>query len=84
MPRDAEDCQLSLPLQVQAPTPDLAAAGEAAARLRQVVLGGQLCHFRLRRARRRTIGFRVDPSLGAREMRAIGGALRRLQGPRGG
>jgi len=60
MPRDAEDCQLSLPLQVQAPTPDLAAAGEAAARLRQVVLGGQLCHFRLRRARRRTIGFQID------------------------
>jgi len=60
MPRDAEDCQLSLPLQVQAPTPDLAAAGEAAARLRRVVLGGQLCHFRLRRAHRRTIGFQID------------------------
>ena len=28
--------------------------------LYRVVLGGQLCHFRLRRARRRTIGFQID------------------------
>src|ERR1700726_4916305 len=60
MPPDTEDCQLSLPLQVQAPTPDLPAADEVAGPLRRVVLGGQLCHFRLRRARRRTIGFQID------------------------
>src|SRR6266481_5859731 len=53
MPPDTEDCQLSLPLQVQAPMPDLPAADAVAERLRRVVLGGQLCHFRLRRARRR-------------------------------
>jgi len=60
MPPDTEDCQLSLPLQVQAPMPDLPAADAVAGRLRRVVLGGQLCHFRLRRARRRTIGFQID------------------------
>jgi predicted metal-dependent hydrolase len=60
MPPDAEDCQLSLPLHFQAPTPEPPAAGEAAGRLRRVMLGGQLCHFRLRRARRRTIGFQID------------------------
>jgi predicted metal-dependent hydrolase len=58
MPPDAEDCQLSLPLQAQ--VPDRPAADEVAAPLRRVVLGGQLCHFRLRRARRRTIGFQID------------------------
>jgi predicted metal-dependent hydrolase len=46
--------QLSLPLEPPPP-----AAGEAG-RLRRVVLGGQMCHFRLRRARRRTIGFQID------------------------
>jgi predicted metal-dependent hydrolase len=60
MPPDTEDCQLSLPLQVQAPMPDLPAADAVAGRLRRVVLGGELCHFRLRRARRRTIGFQID------------------------
>jgi predicted metal-dependent hydrolase len=60
MPPDTEDCQLSLPLQVQAPTPDLPAADAVAGRLRRVVLGGELCHFTLRRARRRTIGFQID------------------------
>jgi len=60
MPPDAEDCQLSLPLQVQATMPDRPAADEVTAPLRRVVLGGQLCHFRLRRARRRTIGFQID------------------------
>src|SRR5258708_38630025 len=58
MPPDAEDRQLSLPLQAQ--VPDRPAADELAAPLRRVVLGGQLCHFRLRRARRRTIGFQID------------------------
>src|SRR6266436_1475899 len=58
MPPDAEDRQLSLPLQAQ--VPDRPAADEVAAPLRRVVLGGQLCHFRLRRARRRTIGFQID------------------------
>jgi predicted metal-dependent hydrolase len=47
--------QLSLPLD---PTPPPVA--EASGRLRRVVLGGQMCHFRLRRARRRTIGFQID------------------------
>src|SRR6267154_6681036 len=58
MPPDAEDCQLSLPLQAQ--VPDRPAADEVAAPLRRVVLGGQMCQFRLRRARRRTIGFQID------------------------
>lgn len=60
MPPDAEDCQLSLPLQVEVTVPDRPAADEVAGPLRRVVLGGQLCHFRLRRARRRTIGFQID------------------------
>ena len=60
MPPDAEDCQLSLPLQIPTPMPDPPSAGEAIGRLRRVILGGQLCHFRLRRARRRTIGFQID------------------------
>src|SRR5258706_7656806 len=60
MPPAPEDGQLTLPLQVQAPMPDLPAADAVAGRLRRVVLGGQLCHFRLRRARRRTIGFQID------------------------
>jgi predicted metal-dependent hydrolase len=60
MPPDAEDCQLSLPLQIPTPMPDPYAAGETTGRLRRVILGGQLCHFRLRRARRRTIGFQID------------------------
>jgi predicted metal-dependent hydrolase len=49
------NAQLSLPLDPAPP-----AAGEAPGRLRRVVLGGQMCHFRLRRARRRTIGFQID------------------------
>jgi hypothetical protein len=59
MARDAKDGQLSLPLQAQAPLLGRP-VDEAAGRLRRVVLGGQLCHFRLRRARRRTIGFQID------------------------
>jgi len=58
MPRDAKHYQLSLPLQVPTPSPP-SPSGEGG-QLRRVVLGGQLCHFRLRRARRRTIGFQVD------------------------
>jgi predicted metal-dependent hydrolase len=46
--------QLSLPLEPPPP------AASEAGRLRRVVLGGQMCHFRLRRARRRTIGFQID------------------------
>jgi len=55
-----DDPQLSLPLQ-QAPAP-LAEAPHAreSGRLRGVLLGGQMCQFRLRRARRRTIGFQID------------------------
>jgi hypothetical protein len=60
MPPDAENCQLSLALGEAPPPPDAATAGPSSGRLRRVVLGGQLCHFRLRRARRRTIGFQVD------------------------
>jgi predicted metal-dependent hydrolase len=56
---DADNGQLSLPL--LAPTPSWGRPpDEAGGRLRRVVLGGQLCHFRLRRARRRTIGFQID------------------------
>ena len=61
MPSDAQaDCQLNLPLELQAPPHPAPDASEAPGRLRRVVLGGQLCLFRLRRARRRTIGFQID------------------------
>jgi predicted metal-dependent hydrolase len=53
------DCQLKLPLDVQAPQP-AAGVDEAAGRVRRVLLGGELYHFRLRRSRRRTIGFQID------------------------
>jgi len=59
MPPDTEDRQLSLPLQGQSPLPGRP-ANDLAGRVRRVVLGGELCHFRLRRARRRTIGFQID------------------------
>ena len=58
MPPDADHRQLSLPL--QAPAMPGGPAADSAGRLRRVVLGGELCHFRLRRARRRTIGFQID------------------------
>jgi hypothetical protein len=56
----ADDCQLSLPLEVRTLPLVAPGAGGPSANLRRVVLGGQLCHFRLRRARRRTIGFQID------------------------
>jgi predicted metal-dependent hydrolase len=59
MPPEADDRQLCLPLQGQPALPQ-PPADETAGRLRRVVLGGELCHFRLRRARRRTIGFQID------------------------
>jgi predicted metal-dependent hydrolase len=68
----ADDVQLTLPLEppssavpsfaLRAAEGERAAEGDAVAarRLRRVMLGGQLCHFQLRRARRRTIGFQID------------------------
>jgi len=54
------DPQLSLAL----PEPATPRAAEPrvdeTGRLRRVLLSGQVCHFRLRRARRRTIGFQID------------------------
>ncbi len=55
-----DNVQLSLPLEPPAFAPTCAPDGATAGRLRRVVLSGQLCHFRLRRARRRTIGFQID------------------------
>jgi len=59
-PDAADDLQLSLPLQAPAVPPPGPATIDPAGRQRRVVLGGELCHFRLRRARRRTIGFQID------------------------
>ncbi len=61
MQRDAQtgDCQLKLPLDERAPPP-ATAPDEAGGRVRRVLLGGQHYHFRLRRSRRRTIGFQID------------------------
>lgn len=59
-PDAADDRQLSLPLLQVALAPPEPAATDSAARLRRVLLGGELYHFRLRRARRRTIGFQID------------------------
>ncbi len=52
--------QLSLPLAGEAADPATAATPEAGAALRRVMLAGQPCLFRLRRGRRRTIGFQID------------------------
>jgi predicted metal-dependent hydrolase len=54
------DPQLSLPLPDPAAPLTAAPRGEETGRVRRVLLGGQPCHFRLRRARRRTIGFQID------------------------
>jgi len=60
MPRAVDPRQLSLPLQAPAHEPNFAVADRPGHSLRRLVLGGELCHFHLRRARRRTIGFEID------------------------
>jgi predicted metal-dependent hydrolase len=59
MAPETDHRQLTLPL--LGPSLTLGSPeNDSAGRLRRVVLSGELCHFRLRRARRRTIGFQID------------------------
>ncbi|MBV8209773.1 MAG: M48 family metallopeptidase [Burkholderiaceae bacterium] len=64
MSRAADPRQLTLPLQAPSYDADPVTTDrdldQHRGGLRRLLLGGELCQFRLRRARRRTIGFQID------------------------